>query len=64
MEKREKRTSSKKMRKASFNKIELAVYNFNCEPLHDHGGNYAENFNIRNIACKHGRVAKHDVTKV
>ena len=39
------------MRKASFNKIELAVCNFNCEPLHDHGGNYAENFNIRNIAA-------------
>ena len=64
MEKWEKTTSSKKMRKASFNIIELAVYSFNCELLHDRGGNYAENFNIRNIACKHGLVAKHDVTKL
>ena len=43
-----------------YKSTKLAVFNFNCELLHDRGGNSAENINIRNTVSKHGLVTKHN----
>ena len=56
MEKRENTTSGE-------NNYEIP-FSIKNELLHDRGGNSVENFNIRNIACKHRLFTKHSLVRI